>query len=61
MKPSAEISFKKNVFFSKLEDRKVNQVLSGGWCQWERGRYKESMWEGKYCGNAMHSCMKVEK
>jgi chitinase len=27
--------------FSKMEDRKVKQVLSGGWHQWEGGGYKE--------------------
>jgi hypothetical protein len=27
--------------FSKMEDRKAKQVLSEGWYQWERGRYKE--------------------
>jgi hypothetical protein len=26
---------KKSLFFSKMEDRKVKQVLSGGWYQWE--------------------------
>jgi hypothetical protein len=29
------------VFFSKLERKKVKQVLSGGWYQWEWGGYKE--------------------
>jgi hypothetical protein len=24
-----------------MKDRKVKQVLSGGWYQWERGRHKE--------------------
>jgi hypothetical protein len=26
-----------------LEDRKVKQVLSGGWHQWERGEHKEKV------------------
>jgi hypothetical protein len=25
----------------KMEDRKVKQVLSGDWCQWKGGKYKE--------------------
>jgi hypothetical protein len=28
-------------FSSKIEDRKVKQVLSSGWHQWEQGGYKE--------------------
>jgi hypothetical protein len=27
--------------FSKTEDRKINQVLSGNWYQWEGEEYKE--------------------
>jgi hypothetical protein len=27
--------------FFLMESRKVNQVLSGGWSQWEGGEYKE--------------------
>jgi hypothetical protein len=27
--------------FIKMNDRKVKQVLSGGWYQWEGGGYKE--------------------
>jgi hypothetical protein len=27
--------------FSKMENRKVKQVLSGGWYQWEGRGYKE--------------------
>jgi hypothetical protein len=30
--------------------RKVKQVLSGGWHQWEEGRYKERVKEGEYGG-----------
>jgi hypothetical protein len=26
-----------------MEDRSVNQALSGGWYQWERRRYKEKV------------------
>jgi hypothetical protein len=28
-----------------MKDRKVNQVLLGGWYQWEEGGYKERVWE----------------
>jgi hypothetical protein len=28
-----------------MEDRKVNQVLTGGWHQWEKGGYKERVQE----------------
>jgi hypothetical protein len=43
-----------------MENRKVKQVLSGGWYQWEGGGYKERVQEGEYGGNSMYSCMKVE-
>jgi hypothetical protein len=29
--------------FSKMENRKIKQVLSGGWCQWEGRGYKEKV------------------
>jgi hypothetical protein len=50
----------KNVFFSKNKDRKVKQVLSGSWFQWEGGVYKEKVKEGEY-GRNTYSCMKMEK
>jgi hypothetical protein len=31
----------KKYFFSKMEGRDVNQVLSGGWYLWKGRRYKE--------------------
>jgi hypothetical protein len=43
----------KNVFFSKMENRKVKQVLSRGLYQWKL--------EGDYGENIMFSCMKMEK
>jgi hypothetical protein len=47
----------KNISFSKMEDRKVKQVLSGGWYQREGQGYKE----GERGGDIMYSCMKIEK
>jgi chitinase len=41
---------KQTCLFSKMEDRKVKQVLSGGWHQWERGGYKERVKEGEHGG-----------
>jgi hypothetical protein len=32
-------------FFSKSENRKIKQILSGGWHQWEGGGYKKSVKE----------------
>jgi hypothetical protein len=29
------------MFFLKMEDRSINQVLSGDWYQWDRGGYEE--------------------
>jgi hypothetical protein len=48
-------------FFKKMEDRKVKQVLSGGWYQWQRGGHKERGKESEYHGTLMYSCMKMEK
>jgi hypothetical protein len=39
----------------------TEQVLSGGWYQWEWGGYKERVKEGQCGGNIMYSCMKMEK
>jgi hypothetical protein len=47
--------------FFKDGGRKVKQVLSGGWYQWEGGGYKERMKEGGYGGYIIYSCMKMEK
>jgi hypothetical protein len=33
-----------------MENKKVKQVLSGGWYQWDREEYKERVWEGEYGG-----------
>jgi hypothetical protein len=44
-------------FFYKIRE----QVLSGGWYQWEGRGHKERVEEGKYGGNAVYSCMKMEK
>jgi hypothetical protein len=40
----------KNVFFSKIETRKVKQALPGDWYQWEGGGYKERVLDGEYGG-----------
>jgi hypothetical protein len=34
---------KQKCLFSKTENRKVKQVPSGGWYQWEEGGYKEKV------------------
>jgi hypothetical protein len=47
--------------FKKIESRKVKQVLSGGWYQWEWGEYKERVKEAEYSENIMYSCMEMEK
>jgi hypothetical protein len=41
MKHPVYLSKTKKNFFSKTENRKAKQVLSGGKYQWEGGRYKE--------------------
>jgi hypothetical protein len=41
--------------------RKVKQILSRTWYQWEGGAYKERVKEGEYGANNMYSCMKMEK
>jgi hypothetical protein len=46
-----------------MKDRKVKHVLSRGWYQW-RGwgeGHKEKVKGGKYVGNIMNSCMKMEQ
>jgi hypothetical protein len=44
-----------------MKYRKVKQILSGGWYRWEGGEYQKRVKEGKYVGNIMYSCMKMEK
>jgi hypothetical protein len=39
----------------------TEQVLSGGWYQWEWGGYKERVKESQYSATIMYSCMKMEK
>jgi hypothetical protein len=39
--PFIDILNKQKCLFSKTENRKVKQVLSGGWYQCEGGGYKE--------------------
>jgi hypothetical protein len=48
-------------FFSKIENRKVKHILSGGWYQWEGERHKESLKEAEHSENIMYSYMKMEK
>jgi hypothetical protein len=38
-----------------MEDKKIKQILSGGWYQWEGGEYKERMKEDGYRENIMYS------
>jgi hypothetical protein len=54
---------KQKCFFSKTENRKVNQVLFGVGTSVGAGggRYKESVREGEWGENTMYSCMKMEK
>jgi hypothetical protein len=44
-----------------MKDRKVKQILSEGWYQLEQGGHKERVKEGKYGGNIIYSCMKMEQ
>jgi hypothetical protein len=43
-----------------MKNRKVKQVLSVGWFQWEGGGHKERVTEDEYSENIMYSCMKME-
>jgi hypothetical protein len=36
-------NLKQKCLFSKTEDRKIKQVMSGGWHQWEGEGYKEKV------------------
>jgi hypothetical protein len=44
-----------------MKDNKVKQVLSRGGYQWDSGRLKEKVKEGKYDGCILNSCMKIKK
>jgi hypothetical protein len=50
-----------NCLFSKTEDRKEKQVLTGGWQQWWGRGCKERVQEGEYGTNIIYSFMKMEK
>jgi hypothetical protein len=52
---------KQKCLFSKLEDRKVKQVLSGGVVPVGGGGHKERMEEGDCGEKSMYSCTKMEK
>jgi hypothetical protein len=43
------------LFFTKTENRKVKQVLSGRWVLVGGGRYKGRETEGEYGGNVMYT------
>jgi hypothetical protein len=53
----------KNVilFFTKTENRRAKQVLSGSWYQSEEGGCGDSVWEGEYAVNTVYTCMQMEK
>jgi hypothetical protein len=53
--PRIAILNKQKCLFSKMKDRKVKQVLSGCWFQWEGRGYKKRVKEGKYGGNIVYS------
>jgi hypothetical protein len=48
-------------FFTKTQDRRAEQVLSGTWCQWKRGSCKEREKKAECSGTFMYSGMKMEK
>jgi hypothetical protein len=52
---------KQKHLYSKTENRKLKQVPSGYWYQWEGAGYKERAKEAKSGGNAIYLCMKMEK
>jgi hypothetical protein len=37
-----------------MKDRKIKQVLSGDWYQWERREYKERVKEDEHGGKIMY-------
>jgi hypothetical protein len=44
-----------------MDNGKVKQVFSGGWCQWEWRGYKERVKEAECSRNIMYSCTTMEK
>jgi hypothetical protein len=46
-------------FFSstKLENKRVEQVLSRGWYQWEGGESGKRVRESEYGANTVYTCM----
>jgi hypothetical protein len=58
--PCRAILKKQRCLFPKTENRKVKQVLFGGWYQWEGRGYKERVKEAECSGNIMYLCMKVK-
>jgi hypothetical protein len=44
-----------------MKNRKVKQVLSSGWYQWDGEENQEKVKEDEYSGNIMYSCTKMEK
>jgi hypothetical protein len=44
----------------KNKGQKGKRVLSGCWYQWDGEGWKEMVKEGKYGGNIMYLCMKME-
>jgi hypothetical protein len=41
--------------FPKLQNTSAEQVLSGGWYQWDGRGYKEKMKEGEYGANIVYT------
>jgi hypothetical protein len=46
-------------FFHGEQEGKTGPIW--GWCQWERGEYKERVKEAECSGNILYSSMKMEK
>jgi hypothetical protein len=59
--PWRSILNKQNRLFFKNREKEGKTGFSGGWYQWERGRYKERVKEAECSGNIMYSCMKMKK
>jgi hypothetical protein len=51
----------KNTYFEKIGNRKVKQVLFGGWDQWEGGEYMERVKKAECSRNITYLCLKMEK
>jgi hypothetical protein len=51
--PCRAILNKQKYLFSKMENIRVKQVLSGGWYQWEGRGYKERAEEVECSGNIL--------